>query len=73
MAKKQISYIAAQEEIESILERLNNQQLDIDTLSSEVARVLELIKICKTRLHKAESEVKELFSSLEQEENREIE
>lgn len=73
MAKKQISYIAAQEEIEAILERLNNDQLDIDKLSSEVARAIELIKICKSRLRMAQDEVDRLFSDLEKEEKIEIE
>lgn len=63
MAKKQLTYAEAQSEIEEILEKLNNEELDIDTLSSQVARAIELIKICKTRLRKVENEVEQLFTS----------
>lgn len=68
MAKNQtISYAEAQQEIEEILERLNNEQLDIDALSSEVARAIELINICKKRLTKAETDVNKLFDKFEEE------
>ncbi|MEG1635768.1 MAG: exodeoxyribonuclease VII small subunit [Rikenellaceae bacterium] len=69
MAKNSvISYAEAQQEIESILERLNNEQMDIDALSSEVARAVELIDICKKRLSKAEADVNKLFNKFEKEE-----
>ncbi|MFI3322234.1 MAG: exodeoxyribonuclease VII small subunit [Rikenellaceae bacterium] len=70
MAKRQISYSDAQQEIEAILDRLNNEQLDIDTLSGEVARAIELIKICKSRLKKAEDEVGKLFTDFEENEGK---
>lgn len=60
-----VSYAEAQNEIEDILERLNNEELDIDTLSKEVARAIELIDVCKKRLHKAEGEVNKLFSKVD--------
>ncbi len=63
-----ISYAKAQEEIESILERLNNEDLDIDTLSKEVAKAIELIDVCKKRLYKAETEVNMLFNKSDSQE-----
>lgn len=64
---KVVSYAEAQHEIEEILERLNNEQLDIDALSNEVARAIELINICKKRLTKAETDVNKLFDKFEEE------
>ena len=63
-----VTYAVAQQEIESILERLNNEELDVDTLSKEVAKAIELIDLCKKRLHKAETEVNKLFSKSDNEE-----
>lgn len=59
MAKKQtsIKYSEAIQEIEQILEKFRTEQLDVDTLATEVKRASELIVACKKRLKEVEEEV----------------
>ena len=57
MAKKEISYNEAIREVETILEKLNNEELDVDKLAEEVKRAAELIGLSKEKLRKAEDEV----------------
>lgn len=63
MAKKnsEMSYSDAMSEVNEILEKLNNEQLDIDLLSVEVKRATELLALCKTKLRKTEEEITKLF------------
>ncbi|MEA1876659.1 MAG: exodeoxyribonuclease VII small subunit [Bacteroidota bacterium] len=65
MATKEISYNKAVEEIESILARIENQELDVDELAGKLKRVTELIKTCKKKLHNAESEVEKILKEIE--------
>ncbi len=58
-----ITYTAAMAEIEKILARLRDEKVDVDTLAQEVQRATELIKLCKERLHTAETEVKKVLGS----------
>lgn len=58
---QELTYAAALAEIETILARFNNETLDVDTLAGQVKRATELIRFCKGRLRKAESEVNEIL------------
>ncbi len=67
MAKKvEISYNEAYEQIEEIIEKINNEKLDIDSLSKDVKRGIELIEICRAKLRNAEKEVNQLFDKEEE-------
>ena len=59
MAKKKLTYTEAVAEIEQILARLRGEQIDVDTLASEVKRAKELIAQCKAQLTDVEKAVKE--------------
>lgn len=61
MAKKEMTYAAAIAEIEKILARLRDEEMDVDSLAAEVKRATELIALCKERLHKAQAEVKKVL------------
>ena len=65
MEKKQPGYTEAIREIETILERFSNEELDVDTLAAHVKRATELIKVCKERLRKAETDVEEILKGQE--------
>ena len=65
MAKKNISYNKALEEIEQIIEKIKNQEPNIDELADNVKRVSELISICKDKLHKAEKDVNDILDDIE--------
>lgn len=58
MAKKKLTYTEAVAEIEQILSRLRGEQIDVDTLASEVKRATELIAQCKAQLTDVEQAVK---------------
>lgn len=58
MAKKKLTYTEAVAEIEQILARLRGEQIDVDTLASEVKRATELIAQCKAQLTEVEKAVK---------------
>lgn len=68
MTKKEISYNDALAEIEAILAKLNDESLDIDTLSVQVKRATELISLCKLKLKKVENEVNAILDKSEEEE-----
>ncbi len=64
--KQELTYTEAMAEVEQILTRFNNRQMDVDTLSAEVKRATELIAQCKKRLARAEKEVAEVLGSNEE-------
>ncbi len=57
MEKNKISYSEAIAEIESILDRFDREEFDVDTLAAHVKRTTELIALCRTKLRKAEDDV----------------
>ena len=66
MAKKKISYKEALNEVEEIIERIKNEEPNIDELANEVKRVSELLNICKDKLHKAEKDVANILDDIEE-------
>ncbi len=66
MTKKKISYREAVEEIEDILSKIENEELDVDELSDQVKRVSSLIKICKEKLFKTQEEVEQILDEIDE-------
>ncbi len=66
--KEEFSYQDAITEIETILEKMENEELDVDVLSSRIKRVSQLIKLCREKLHKTEQEVEKILDEMEKEE-----
>jgi len=65
MAKKELSYNTAVNEIEEILQQIENEELDIDLLTDKVKRVSYLLKYCKKKLHQTEQEVEKILDNIE--------
>jgi len=65
MAKKQLNYNEALEEIETIINKIENQELNIDELSVNVKRVAELLSFCKLKLKHTEEEVQKIIKDLD--------
>jgi len=65
MTKKNIGYNEALEEMEGILAQIESNDLDVDQLADKVKRVAELLKLCKTKLQKAEVEVEKILKDIE--------
>ena len=64
MAKKsnEISYEKAMAEVEQILSELQQEAVNVDTLSERVKRASELITLCRAKLRMAEGEVTKIFA-----------
>ncbi len=64
MAKKKINYSEAFAEAQAILLEIENNEIDIDTLAEKVKRAAELLKTCKAKLVKTESDLNQIFEDL---------
>jgi exodeoxyribonuclease VII small subunit len=58
-------YAEAMAELEAILDELEGDQLDIDVLAERVRRASELIKACRTRILRAQTDVEGIVADLE--------
>jgi len=65
MSKKKLTYKDAVAEIEEILGRIENEELDVDELSENVKRVSFLIKFCRDKLRATETEVDRILKDIE--------
>lgn len=61
MTKAKISYSEAVAEIESILQKIEGGNLDVDELAEKVSRVTDLLKICRDRLTKTETQINKIL------------
>ncbi len=64
MTKKKITYKQAVNEIESIMAKLENEEIDIDELSKNVKRASELITFCKEQLRSTEKEIEHILDEM---------
>ncbi len=65
MAAKKVSYSEAMAEIEDILEKIENEELDVDELAEKVKRVSTLLKTCKDKLTKTNEQVETILKEME--------
>lgn len=59
---QQVKYEEAVHQLENIVRRLENNEMDIDELSAELKKAQQLIKLCKDRLTKTDSEIKKILA-----------
>lgn len=62
---EKITYAEAVAEIEDILAKMNDNELDIDQLGAYVERASTLITLCKEKLLKAQKQVEKVMKSEE--------
>ena len=60
-------YNKAIKRLEEIIERIENEEIDVDELSDKVKEAIELITVCKEKIEKAEMEVKRVVDDLGEE------
>ncbi len=65
MSTKKISYNEAIAEIEEVLEKIENEELDVDELTEKVKRVSLLLKICKDKLFSTNEQVEQILKEME--------
>lgn len=58
-----IKYEEAYAELEAIVSKMEDGQLDIDQIATHMKRAQQLIKFCKQRLTQTEQEIEKLNSS----------
>ena len=64
--EKELKYEQAMRELEAIVRKMENNELDIDMLGAELKRAQTLIKICKDKLTKADNEVKNVLKNCDE-------
>ena len=63
MTKTEMKYEDAMRQIEEIVEKLENNELDIDTMGEQLKTAQKLIKQCKDKLTKTDNEIKKILES----------
>lgn len=58
----EIKYEAALAELQSIVSKMENDELDVDQMSLQLKRAQELIKFCKEKLTKTDEEIKKILA-----------
>ncbi|MDP3929147.1 MAG: exodeoxyribonuclease VII small subunit [Bacteroidota bacterium] len=62
---EKISYTAAFEELQSIVEEIEQGEISVDELSEKVKRAAFLIKVCKSKLQSTETDVNKILKELD--------
>lgn len=58
-------YSKALKRLEEIIEKIESEEIDVDELSERVKEAVELIKVCKGKIQKAELDVKAVVDGFE--------
>ncbi len=61
------------EELETILHKVESEEIDIDDLAEELKKATGLLEICRAKIRKAEVEVTQIVQALEEEPNEQEE
>ena len=56
-----MKYEEALQELETIVQQMENNDLDIDQLTQQLQRAKQLIKLCKERLTRTGEEIQQLL------------
>ncbi|SHK82065.1 exodeoxyribonuclease VII small subunit [Xylanibacter ruminicola] len=60
---EEMKYEAAMAELQSIVRKMENDELDIDQMTEQLKRAQELIKLCKDKLTKTDAEIKKILTN----------
>lgn len=58
---KETTYEEALKQLETIVAKMENDELDIDSLSQQLKTAQRLIKLCRDKLAKADGEIKKIL------------
>jgi len=59
---KELKYEQAYQELQTIVRRMENDELDIDQLTDQLRRAQQLIKFCRDKLTKTDEEIKKILA-----------
>ena len=57
-----MKYEEAMTTLEQIVARMENNELDLDTMSEELKKAKQLIKLCKDKLTKTDQEIRKIIN-----------
>ena len=58
---KEIKYEEGLKQLETIVDKMENDELDIDSLGEQLKTAQKLIKLCKDKLTKTNEEIKKIL------------
>lgn len=61
---EKITYTQAYDELQKIVSEMENSEITIDNLDSRIKRASELLKICKDKLFKTETNVQKILDEI---------
>lgn len=61
--EKEIKYEEAIAQLEAILHKMENNELDIDMLSEQLKKAQSLVKLCKDKLTKTDEEIQKILNT----------
>ena len=61
--EKNIDYEQAMKELESIVAKMENDELDLDMMGKQLKRAQTLIKLCRDKLTKTDEEIKKILAA----------
>ena len=60
-----VKYTKAVQKLDEIIAKIESEEIDVDELSVKVKEAVELIKVCKAKIEKAELEVKKVVENFD--------
>ena len=60
--EKAMKYEEAMKQLEQIVSKMENDELDIDQMSEQLKKAQQLIKLCKDKLVKTDKEIQKILS-----------
>ena len=61
----EMKYGKALKQLDDIIQQIENEEIDVDELSKRVKDAVQLIKVCKEKIEKAETEVKQVVDGFQ--------
>jgi exodeoxyribonuclease VII small subunit len=65
MAKDDLKYSKAMDELEKIVLEIENDNIEVDELATKIKRASELLQICSAKLKASEEEVEKILKDLQ--------
>jgi exodeoxyribonuclease VII small subunit len=63
MKKDELTYENAMKRLEEIVDKVENGQMDIDSLSATLKEAQELVAFCRDKLTKVDAEIKKILEN----------
>ena len=63
---KEMKYSKAIQKLDEIIRRIEQEEIDVDELSLKVKEAVELIELCKSKIEKADYEVRQVVQAFQE-------